>query len=90
MATAEYRGKTVTLNKPRHIEGVTPAAKKRTVYVRNPRTGNIMQIHFGDSSMSDYTKHKNEKRRKNFHSRHNCAEKKDKTKPGYWACKNLW
>lgn len=90
MADSEYRGKKVTLNKPRRIEGVTPSEKKKTVYVKNPRTGNIMQIHFGDSSMSDYTKHKNEKRRRNFHSRHNCAEKKDKTKAGYWACKNLW
>jgi len=90
MADSEYRGKKVTLNKPRRIEGVTPSEKKKTVYVKNPRTGNIMQIHFGDSSMSDYTQHKNEKRRKNFHSRHNCSEKKDKTKAGYWACKNLW
>jgi hypothetical protein len=90
MADSEYRGKKVTLNKPRRIEGVTPSEKKKTVYVNNPRTGNIMQIHFGDSSMSDYTQHKNEKRRKNFHSRHSCSEKKDKTKAGYWACKNLW
>jgi hypothetical protein len=90
MADSEYHGKKVTLNKPRRIEGVTPSEKKKTVYVKNPRTGNIMQIHFGDSSMSDYTQHHNEKRRKNFHARHNCSEKKDKTKAGYWACKNLW
>lgn len=89
-AAAEYRGRKVTLNSPRRIEGVTPAKKKRTVFVKNPKTGNVLAVHFGDRSMSDYTKHHNEKRRANFHSRHNCAEKKDKTKAGYWACKNLW
>lgn len=87
---AEYRGRKVTLNSPRRIEGVTPAKKKRTVFVKNPKTGNVIAVHFGDRSMSDYTKHRNEKRRANFHSRHNCAEKKDRTKAGYWACKNLW
>jgi hypothetical protein len=25
--------------------------------------------------------------RVNFAKRHNCAGKKDKTKPGYWACR---
>ncbi len=86
---AIYKGKKVVLNKPRKIPGVTPASKKKTVFVETP-AGKVVMRHFGDSSMSDYTKHKNEKRRKNFHSRHNCAAKKDKTKPGYWACKNLW
>lgn len=90
MPVAEHQGKAVTLNKPRKIAGVTPAGKKRTVYVRDPESGKVRVVHFGDASMSDFTKHKNEKRRKNFHARHNCAEKKDKTKPGYWACKNLW
>ena len=28
-------------------------------------------------------------RRKNFRSRHNCDEKKDKSTAGYWACK-VW
>ena len=26
-------------------------------------------------------------RRKSFRARHNCSEKKDKTKAGYWSCK---
>jgi len=25
-------------------------------------------------------------RRKSFRARHNCADKKDKTTPGYWSC----
>ncbi len=80
----------MTLNKPRYIKGVTPAGKKMTVYVENERTGNVNEIHFGDSSMSDYTHHRNKKRRANFHSRHNCAEKTNKATPGWWSCNYLW
>jgi hypothetical protein len=47
-------------------------------------------IHYGDSSMSDYTQHRSKKRRKNFHARHKCSEKKSKLSAGYWACKDLW
>ena len=86
----EHQGKEVTLNSPRKISGVTPSGKKKTVYVRDPDTGKVKVVHYGAVGYSDYTKHKNKKRRANFHSRHNCAEKKDKTKPGYWACKDLW
>ena len=86
---ATWKGKQVKLNTPRKISGVTPAGKKKTVFVKTPK-GNVKAVHFGDSSMSDYTKHKNEKRRANFRARHNCAEKKDKTKAGYWDCKHLW
>jgi len=28
----------------------------------------------------------NPEARKSFAARHNCADKKDKTKAGYWAC----
>lgn len=90
---AEYRGRKVEIGKPRKVPGLTPPAKKKTVFVyKRGADGKLKAspVHFGDASMSDFTKHKNEKRRKNFHARHNCAEKKDKTKPGYWACKNLW
>ena len=87
---AEYQGKKVELNKPRKIPGVTPAGKKKTAYVRDPETKKVVIRHFGDASMSDYTKHKDPKRRANFHSRHNCAEKTDKTSPGYLSCKYLW
>ena len=43
-------------------------------------------IHYGDSSMKDQSHKPN--RRKNFRARHNCSEKKDKLKAGYWACKD--
>jgi hypothetical protein len=29
-------------------------------------------------------------RRANFKARHNCSEKKDKLKPGYWSCQWSW
>ena len=31
--------------------------------------------------------HHEKARRKSFGLRHNCADKKDKTKPGYWSCR---
>ena len=36
-------------------------------------------------AMGDSEAHR--KRRKSFGDRHNCADKKDKTKPGYWSCR---
>ena len=45
------------------------------------------KISFGDSSMKN--KNDDDGARANFNARHNCAEKKDKTKAGYWACR-VW
>ena len=84
-----WRGRKVTLNSPRKIEGVTPYPKKKTAFVKNSK-GNVVVVHFGDVRYSDFTKHKNEARRSNFRSRHNCETAKDKTTARYWACKNLW
>lgn len=54
-------------------------------------------VHFGDSSMSDFTKHKDQQRRKNYLSRsagiRNKAgklTKDDKFSPNYHARKILW
>jgi hypothetical protein len=54
-------------------------------------------VRFGDASMGHYKEgggkgegHGDEGRRANFKSRHNCSEKKDKTKPGYWSCTYSW
>lgn len=70
-------------------------AKKYHVYVRNPRSGRIMKIAFGDVHGGLTAKVSNPKARKSFAARHNCAEKKDRTKAGYWACRinryaHLW
>jgi len=41
-------------------------------------------VRFGDPNMS--IKRDDPKRRAAFRARHNCADKKDKTTPGYWSC----
>ncbi len=79
---AKYQGRTVTLNKP----FLTPdGPKKRSVYVKNPKTGNVKKVNFGDKNLR--IKKSNPKRRKSFRARHKCDQKKDKTSAGYWSCK---
>ena len=41
---AEYKGKNVALNKPKR-----GGPKKFFVYVKNPKTGNVKKVNFGDS-----------------------------------------
>ena len=79
---AEYHGKAVTLGKPSPGD-----VKKYKVFVKDPSTGNIKKVNFGDKHMS--IKRDNPARRKNFRARHNCADKKDRTSAGYWSCK-MW
>ncbi len=81
ISEAEYKGKSVSLNKPFRQSG---GKKKFGVYVRNQK-GNIIKVSFGDPNME--IKRDDPERRKNFRARHNCAEKKDKTKAGYWSCR---
>ncbi len=54
-------------------------------------------IHFGDSSMEDYTQHKNKIRRKNYcirsagiKDKNGNLTFKDKDRANYWARKVLW
>lgn len=54
-------------------------------------------VRFGDASMGHYREggskgkgHGDSGRRENFKARHNCSEKTDKTKPGYWSCNWSW
>ncbi len=61
--------------------------KKYQVYVRNKKTGRIKKISYGDSKGGLKGNWNNAEARANFASRHNCAEKKDRTKAGYWACR---
>lgn len=77
---AEYQGRKVTLNKPFRTQG---GKKKFAVYVKNS-AGKVIIVRFGDPNME--IKRDDPKRRKAFRDRHNCAEKKDKTTPGYWSC----
>lgn len=46
-------------------------------------------VHAGAKGYSDFTKHKDSKRKKNFHARHNCATAKPGT-PRHLACTKLW
>tara|TARA_B100001057_G_scaffold416590_1_gene434713 strand:- start:16787 stop:17185 length:399 start_codon:yes stop_codon:yes gene_type:complete len=75
--------KDVELNKPKRSSG----DKKYVVYVRNPDTGNIKKIEFGDEKGGLTAKINDREAAKNFASRHNCDTKTDKLTPGYWACR---
>lgn len=79
---AEYQGRTVKLGKP-----MTGDVKKYKVYVKDPKTGNVKKVNFGDKGMS--IKRDDPSRRKNFRARHNCSSKKDRTSAGYWSCR-MW
>ena len=59
--------------------------KKYQVYVKNKKTGRVKKISYGDSKGGLKGNWNNTEARSNFASRHNCAEKKDRTKAGYWA-----
>ena len=82
MNEAEYKGREFKLNHP--MRGGT---KKYHVYVKNPKTGKVKKIAFGDVHGGLTAKVSNPKARKAFSARHNCKDKKDKTKAGYWACR---
>lgn len=82
MNEAEYHGREVKLNHP--MRGGT---KKYHVFVKNPKTGKVKKIAFGDVHGGLTAKVSNTKARKAFSARHNCKDKKDKTKAGYWACR---
>ena len=79
---AEYQGREVKLGKP-----MSGDVKKYKVYVKDPKTGNVKKVNFGDPNMQ--IRRDNPEARKNFRARHNCADKKDRTKAGYWSCR-MW
>ena len=61
--------------------------KKYIVYVKNPKTGNVKKINFGDAKGGLSSRINDRDAARNFASRHNCEMKKDKMKAGYWACR---
>ena len=71
------------LNQPKRSSGV----KKYVVYVRNPDTGNIKKIEFGDVKGGLTSKINDRDAAASFAARHQCDTKKDKMTPGYWACR---
>lgn len=71
------------LNSPKRSSG----DKKYVVYVRNPKTGNIKKIEFGDEKGGLTSKINDREAAKSFAARHQCDMKNDKMTPGYWACR---
>ena len=59
-------------------------SKKFYVYVRDK--GKIKKVSFGDTSGLS-AKISNPKARQAFAKRHDCANKKDRTKASYWSCR---
>jgi len=78
---AEYKGKTVQLNKPKR-----GGSKKFYVYVKDG--DKVKKVSFGAKGGGGKlsVKLKDPKARKAFSDRHNCPDKKDRTSAGYWSC----
>lgn len=77
---AEYRGRKVKLGKPMRGD-----VKKFKVFVKNPKTGNVKKVNFGDKKMR--IKKSNPKRRKSFRARHKCSSPGPRTSARYWSCR---
>jgi hypothetical protein len=82
LSEAKHQGKEVQLNKPKRSSG----PKKYVVFVKTPK-GNVKKINFGDAKGGLKSKINDKQARISFSKRHDCPNKKDKTKPGYWACR---
>jgi hypothetical protein len=76
----EEDGEDVELNKPKR-----GGPKKFYVYVKDPSTGNVKKVSWGDTGGLK-VKLNDPEARKSFAARHKCSTRKDKTKPSYWAC----
>ena len=77
---ADYHGKEVQLGKPKR-----GGTKKFVVYVKDPKSKKVKKVQFGGTTGLS-VKLNDPKARSSFAARHQCATKKDRTKPGYWAC----
>ena len=79
---ANYKGKKVKLNKPFRTPG---KSKKSAVYVRNPKTGNVIVVRFGDTKLS--IKKNQPARKRSFMARHKCSTARNRTSARYWSCR---
>ena len=80
VAEAEYHGRKVPLSKPMRGD-----VKKFKVFVKDPKTGNVKKVNFGDKKMR--IKKSNPKRRKSFRARHHCENPGPRTSARYWSCR---
>jgi hypothetical protein len=78
----EKKKKNFPLGKPKR-----GGSKKFYVYVRDPKSKRIKKVSFGMAGGGLRAKLNNPKARQAFAKRHNCAQKKDKTKASYWSCR---
>ena len=62
-------------------------SKKFYVYVKDPKTKRIKKVSFGMAGGGLRAKLNNSKARAAFSKRHNCPQKKDRTKASYWSCR---
>lgn len=86
--------KNVPLNKP--IPSDNPN-KKWMVFVKNPDTGKVNTVRFGDPDYEDYLEHQDPERRKRFRAREAGIKLKDGSRaidnplqPAYWAYNYSW
>jgi hypothetical protein len=77
---ATYHGREVPLGRPMRGD-----VKKFKVYVRDPKTGKVKKVNFGDPNMR--IKKSNPARRRSFRARHNCANPGPRTKARFWSCR---
>jgi hypothetical protein len=75
---AEFKGKEVPLGKPKR-----GGSKKYYVYVKDG--DRVKKVTFGDTSGLS-AKIRNKEARTAFAARHDCKNKKDRTKASYWSC----
>ena len=78
MEEAEFKGKDVPLGKPKR-----GGSKKYYVYVKDG--DKVKKVSFGDTTGLS-AKIRNKEARTAFAARHDCKNKKDRTKASYWSC----
>lgn len=77
----EEPDKDVELNKPK-----AGGPKKYYVFVKDPKTGNVKKVSWGDTTGLK-VKLNDPAARKSFAARHKCDQQNDKTSASYWACR---
>jgi hypothetical protein len=83
LSEAVYQGRKVQLGK--RMRGELSGKKKFYVFVRNPKTGKVKKITFGQKGVK--IKKNNPERRRSFRARHKCSQQKDKLSAAYWSCR---
>ena len=79
-----FIGAVPKLNVPRYAR---TGGKKFVVFVRDPQTGRVKKVRFGQRGAR--IKRNDPERRRSFRARHKCNEARDVTSARYWSCK-MW